>query len=189
WAQNFFTYQTVRPQKQYRLDGSKFFDLGSMNHELKCGFGYRDTPVTSSTTWPGPAAGFWELNSVAPSDCTAAGLPATCQIAALTRASAKAYGEKYRDLYAGDTILMGNLTLQAGLRMDRQQTLNLPSTAAANPVIGTPLTLPCAPGASLPCTGGNFTGSLNTLTFNGDSRKLAWNTVTPRLGLTYALGA
>ncbi|HXH38180.1 MAG TPA: carboxypeptidase regulatory-like domain-containing protein [Thermoanaerobaculia bacterium] len=189
WAQNFFTYQTDRPQKQYRLDGSKFFDLGSMNHELKFGFGYRDTPVTSSTTWPGPAAGFWELNSVAPSDCTAAGLASTCQIAALTRASAKAYGEKYRDLYAGDTILMGNLTLQAGLRMDRQQSLNLASSAAANPVIGTPITLPCAPGAGLPCTGGTFTGSLSTLTFNGDARKLAWNTVSPRLGLTYALGA
>jgi hypothetical protein len=85
WSQNFVTYQTVRPQKQYRVDGSKFFDVGTMNHELKFGFGYRDTPVHSSSIWPGPAAGFWELNSVAASDCTAAGLPANCQIAAVTR--------------------------------------------------------------------------------------------------------
>src|SRR5438270_3561320 len=190
WAGNYYTYQTDRPQKQYRVDGSKFFDIGTMNHELKFGFGYRDTPVTSSTTWPGPAAGFWELNSVAPSDCTAAGLPANCQVAAVTRASAVAFGEKYRDLYAGDTILIGNLTLQAGLRMDRQESLNLPSTAAANAIIGTPITLPCAPGANLPCTSaGNFTGSLNTLNFTGDTRKFNWNTVTPRLGVTYALGA
>src|SRR5438876_387331 len=190
WHGTYNYYITERPQKQYRVDGSKFFDIGTMNHELKFGFGYRDTPVISSTTWPGPAAGFWELNSVASADCLAAKLPANCQVAAVTRPSNVSYGEKYRDLYAGDTILMGNLTLQAGARMDRQESLNLPSTAAANAIIGTPITLPCAPGANLPCTSaGNFTGSLSTLTFNGDSRKLSWNTVTPRLGLTYALGA
>jgi hypothetical protein len=189
WATNFYTYQTDRPQKQYRLDGSKFFDIGAMNHELKFGFGYRDTPVASTSSWPGPAAGFWEVNSLGASDCAAAKLPANCQIGALTRDSSKAYGEKYKDLYAGDTILMGNLTLQAGLRMDRQESLNLASSAAANPVIGTAITLPCAPGSNLPCTGGNFTGSLAQLNFSGDTRKLNWNTVTPRLGLTYALGA
>ena len=74
--------------------------------------------------------------------------------------------------------------------MDRQESLNLPSTAAANAIIGTPITLPCSPGANLPCTSaGNFTGSLNTLNFTGDTRKFNWNTVTPRLGVTYALGA
>jgi len=189
WHNNFFTYQTQRPQKQYRVDGSKFFDIGSMNHELKFGFGYRDTPVASQTSWPGPAAGFWETNVFSAADCAALNLPAGCQIAALTRDSSKTYGEKYRDLYAGDTILMGNLTLQAGLRMDRQESLNLPSTAAANPVIGTSITLPCSAGSNLPCSNGNFTGSLATLNFAGDSRKLNWNAVSPRLGLTYALGA
>ncbi|HEX3579836.1 MAG TPA: carboxypeptidase regulatory-like domain-containing protein [Thermoanaerobaculia bacterium] len=189
WTQNYVTYFTDRPQKQYRLDGSKFFDIGTMNHELKFGFGYRDTPVSSTSTWPGAAGGFWETNSVASSDCTASGLPANCQIAAVTRDANKNYGEKYRDLYAGDTILMGNLTLQAGLRMDKQESLNTPSSAAANPILGTPLTLPCSAGSGLPCTGGNFTGSLAQLTFNGDTRKLSWNNVTPRLGLTYALGA
>ncbi len=189
WSQNYLTYQTVRPQKQYRLDGSKFFDLGTMNHELKFGFGYRDTPVSSTSSWPGSASGFWEKNSVAASDCTAAGLASNCQIAAVTRDADKNYGEKYRDLYVGDTILMGNLTVQAGLRMDRQESLNTASSAAANGIIGTPITLPCSPGAGLPCTGGNFTGSLGTLNFTGDARKLNWNTVTPRLGLTYALGA
>jgi len=189
WHNNFLTYQTERPQKQYRLDGSKFFDLGSMNHELKFGFGYRDTPIHSSTSWPGPSAAFWETNVFSSSDCTALGLPAGCQIAAVTRDSSKTFGEKYRDLYVGDTILMGNLTFQAGLRMDRQESLNLASTAPASPILGTPLTLPCSPGSNLPCTGGNFTASLTQLNFNGDSRKLNWNTVSPRLGLTYALGS
>src|SRR4051794_12979756 len=47
WHNSFLFYITDRPQKQYRLDGSKFFDIGTMNHELKFGFGYRKTPVTS----------------------------------------------------------------------------------------------------------------------------------------------
>ena len=46
---SFLQFDTVRPQKQERLDGSKFFDIGSMNHELKFGFGYRSTPVASFT--------------------------------------------------------------------------------------------------------------------------------------------
>ena len=41
------TQSVKRPQKQYRLDGSKFLDVGRINNELKFGFGYRDTPVGS----------------------------------------------------------------------------------------------------------------------------------------------
>ncbi|MDQ6799692.1 MAG: carboxypeptidase-like regulatory domain-containing protein, partial [Acidobacteriota bacterium] len=55
WHDSYQTYETKRPQKQYRLDGSKFFDIGRVNNELKFGFGYRNTPVNSTTAWPGPA--------------------------------------------------------------------------------------------------------------------------------------
>jgi len=185
---NFYDYITDRPQKQYRLDGSKFFDLGTMNHELKFGFGYRDTPVTSTTTYPGPAQGYWDFADT-PDTCPHLGLPANCGIANLTRDRQAAYGEKYRDYYLGDTILAGNLTLQVGARLDHQSSLNLPSTAAPNPLIGTPITLPCADPTDPNCTGGNFTATLGTLTFGGDTRSLKWNTVSPRVGLTYALGA
>src|SRR5260221_9634591 len=188
WGGSFLNYFTVRPQKQYGIDGSKFFDIGSMNHELKFGFGYRKTPVASSTTWPGAAEGYMRLRSNA--YCAARGITVTsgCFQAALTRARVASYDEKYNDLYIGDTILMGNLTLQAGLRYDIQKTANTPSFAAGNPLLLTPLTLPAISGAVGSC-GNPCTATLPDLTFAGDSRQLKWSTVSPRIGLTYALGA
>jgi hypothetical protein len=187
---NFETFETTRPQKQYRIDGSKFLDIGTMNHELKFGFGYRNTPVNSISSWPGPADGYMDFSNADPNECVKEGLPANCYIAALFRNHVTGYGEKYNDLYAGDTILMGNLTLQAGLRMDRQSSLNTPVTATANPILATPLTLPCGGGLSGACGSANtLTASLPALNFPGDPRSLKWNSVSPRIGLTYSLGA
>jgi hypothetical protein len=175
-------YITSRPQKQYGIDGSKFFDLGSMNHELKFGFGYRDTPVESLSGWPGPVQGYFRERSDA--YCNARGITGTapCYTAYIYRDSDKAYAQKYTDFYAGDTILMGNLTLQAGLRGDWQKERNTPSAVNANPLLSTPLQLP------IRGTGGFTTAYLPPLTFAGDARDLKWNTVSPRVGLTYALG-
>ena len=190
WHGNFETYQTIRPQKQYRLDGSKFLDVGSMNHELKFGFGYRNTPVNSISSWPGPADGYMDFADADGTECVKEGLTANCYIAALFRDHVAGYGEKYHDFYVGDTILMGNLTLQAGLRWDRQESLNTPVTAAANPILATPLTLPCGGGLTGGCgSAGTLQASLPTLNFPGDPRSLKWNTVSPRIGLTYSLGA
>jgi len=191
WHNNFLEYVTVRPQKQYRLDGSKFFDVGTMNHELKFGFGYRHTPVGSLSAWPGPSHGYMRLRTAG--SCAARSMPAGCFQALLTRDKNVAYDQWFHDYYVGDTILLGNLTLQAGLRWDRQKTANTPSSSPANPVLATPLTLPCVPGfqaAALYC-GSNptFTTSIPGLAFPGDPRNLNWNSVSPRVGLTYTLGA
>jgi outer membrane receptor protein involved in Fe transport len=183
-------YVTDRPQKQYRLDGSKFFDIGTMNHELKFGFGYRSTPISSTTAWPGPAEG--KLLQRSSAYCSARGVTDAdaCYTMVLTRARNAAYDEKYNDFYAGDTILMGNLTVQAGLRWDRQKSKNTASQSSANPTVGTPLTLGCVGAAAGFCgADGTFTTSLPALSFAGDSKELTWSSVAPRLGLTYALGA
>jgi hypothetical protein len=192
WHNSFQEYITDRPQKQYRVDGSKFFDMGSMNHELKFGFGYRDTPVSSSSSWPGADNGY--VRQRAPSYCTAAGQAATvqCMQVLLSRDKNLAYAEKYTDLYVGDTILMGNLTLQAGLRYDGQKSRNTASAAPANPVIGTPITIACGPIAisQAVCNSAGFiTTSLPAISYGGDSRDLKWTSLSPRIGLTYALGA
>jgi hypothetical protein len=190
WHDNYYTYETVRPQKQQRLDGSKFFDLGSMNHELKFGFGYRKTPVTSTTVWPGTAHSSWRFDAFSAGTCTAQTGNANCGEARVTRDVALGYDEKYRDFYVGDTILMGNLTLQGGLRWDRQQTANLGVTVGANSILTTPLTLPCAPSVSAAsCPGGSIAASLPAVTYPSDPGTLKWNSVSPRIGLTYSLGA
>ena len=193
WHNSFATYLTDRPQKQYRLDGSKFFDIGTMNHELKFGFGYRDTPVSSISTWSGSTNGYMQLRSQAA--CASRGVPnaTNCFIALLSRDKKPAYAEKYNDLYAGDTVLIGNLTVQAGLRYDMQKSRNQPSAAAANPMMGNGLTLPCSPAIAAQYCGGSstatFTASEPALNFQGDPRDLKWNSLEPRLGLTWALGA
>lgn len=190
WHNSFLLYQSERPQKQYRVDGSKFFDMGSMNHELKFGFGYRNTPVTSFSGWPGQSKGFFRERSAA--YCAARGVAnATgCYTAVLTRDRNAGYDEKYNDVYVGDTVLMGNLTLQGGLRYDIQKSRNSASSSVANPIVGTPITLGCVRAAASYCpAGGKFTTSLPALNFAGDSRDLKWNSLSPRIGLTYALGA
>src|SRR2546423_11927119 len=78
WENSFEAYITTRPQKQYRLDGSKFLDIGTMNHELKFGFGYRNTPVKSFSGWPGQSHGYYVYNNFGPADCAAFGAPADC---------------------------------------------------------------------------------------------------------------
>ncbi len=197
WHDNYFTYDTKRPQKQYRIDGSKFFDIATMNHEFKFGFGYRNTPVNSASELPGPSHGRWDYSTTSPTTCAKYGLAATCGIAVLPRDVALGYNEKYNDAYIGDTILMGNLTIQAGLRWDNQKTTNTAVSIAANPVLATPLTLPCI--KSLGCSGavdptnanlvGSIGGAVPSLNYAGDPQWLKWKTVTPRLGATYALGS
>src|SRR5260221_14617834 len=103
WGGSFLNYFTVRPQKQYGVDGSKFFDIGSMNHELKFGFGYRKTPVAATTSWPGAAQGYMRLRSNA--HCAARGITGTsgCLQAALARARRASDHQKHNDLHNGDT--------------------------------------------------------------------------------------
>jgi hypothetical protein len=186
WHGTYSYYITKRPQKQYRLDGSKFLDIGTMNHEFKFGFGYRSTPTTSISGYPGPFQGYIRQRSAG--TCTSRGLPAAgCYTALFDRETNLAYGQRYNDAYVGDTILMGNLTLQAGLRYDDQKTRNLPATSGANPFLANGLTLPTGCSTS-GCTG-TLTAALPPLIFPGDSRDLKWRTVEPRIGLTYALGA
>jgi hypothetical protein len=193
--QNYFTYSTERPQKQYRIDGSKFLNLFNQNHEFKFGFGYRDTPVSSATTYPGPASGTWNYQLTAPAsfnpDACGVGTPrADCGIATLYRPPLFSYSGKYNELYLGDTILLGNLTLQAGLRYDQQKSAIQAMTVGANPILATPLSLPCAASISASCTGpgGTLNAQLPGLTFPGQDQELEWTSISPRIGATYALG-
>lgn len=73
----------------------------------------------------------------------------------------------YANLFVQDTISRGNLTANIGLRWDRQGGELLDTNVAANPVF--PELLPAA-------------------SFQGRDSGFEWSTLSPRLGLTYALG-
>ncbi|HEY0158975.1 MAG TPA: TonB-dependent receptor [Thermoanaerobaculia bacterium] len=115
-----YFYQNV-PQKNARVDGSAYVDLGGLDHELKFGFGYRDTPVQSMTVWPGNGnfGNFYDGYA----------------LAALTRPAVPNFGSRYVDFYVGDTLTFGDLTVTGGVRYDIQRAKNFGSEVPANPVV------------------------------------------------------
>lgn len=138
----FFTQDV--PQDSAQLDGSNFFKTGSVDNELKYGFGYRNTPVESLTAWPGD--GTWGDFSL--------------DYAGITRDAIPKYGSNYFNGYVGDTLLLGSWTLTGGLRYDRQSAKNKASSVPANPAF--PDILPAV----------NFAGDSRALVWKGVSPRL-----------------
>ena len=118
------------PESSYRLDASSFFNTGSASHELKFGAGYRQAEVQSLSTWGGTQVLGGEAPFLGGGDAD------------------------YTGAYLQDTLTVGNLTLNLGLRFD------LPGSGREAP-------------HQKPV---------------GDAA-FEWPSLTPRIGLTYALGA
>ncbi|MBV8519361.1 MAG: TonB-dependent receptor [Acidobacteria bacterium] len=155
WQDSYVSIDSLRPQTQYRLDGSAFANTGAMSHEFKFGWGYREAKVTSDSVWPGGE--YTDLYSL---------VGGTDQVL-FTRFPLLTFSAKSTDAYIGDTMLLGNLTLQAALRYDLQKGANSAGVSPANSVV--PEILPTV---NFPAASG-----------------LSWDNISPRLGLTYALGA
>lgn len=152
---SYWYFDSQRRSKNARADGSTFFNAAGLNHELKFGFGYRANPTTSVSVVPG--SGNWGIFFSAAQ---------SFGLAIITRAQIARFKVEAYDLYAGDTILWNNLTLQVGVRFDMQSAANGPSAVPANSV---------------------FPDLLPGIEFPGDERELEWNSLSPRLGATYAL--
>jgi hypothetical protein len=156
WHNTFFLNQTERPQKQYKADASNFFNTGSLSHELKFGAGYRQADVTSLSRWGGAGINF------------APGLFFNEETIALSRDGGASVRTNYTSVYGQDTLTVGNLTANIGVRYDRQDGDNLARSLPASRIAPTVL-----PAVSIPTSDIGF----------------SWTDITPRLGLTYALGA
>ena len=163
WHNSFLLVQIERPQDQYKADASNFFNTGTLSHELKFGAGYRKAEVSTLSRWAG--TGF-VLDGP-----TNFGLPAGTHFLAAARDSGLHVQQEYTDVYLQDTMTVGNVTINAGVRYDKQEGTNLASIARANPG-------PSAATAVLPTVSqGKFDSGFD------------WTDISPRLGLTYALGA
>ena len=154
WHNSYFLNQIQRPQKQGKLDAANFFNAGGASNELKYGVSHRTAEQSSLFSWQG---GGLEL-----------GLSPSTHLLILARDANPDIKAKYDSAYFQDTVSVGNLTANLGLRYDRQGGDNLASSAKANPVA--PDLLPA-------------------VRYGGQSAGFTWKTLTPRLGLTYALGA
>jgi hypothetical protein len=79
------------------------------------------------------------------------------------------YDVKYKNLYAQDTLTSGNLTVNLGLRYDIQSGTQLAGVSEASPILPELMPAFSDPG--------------------GSPGFKDWKNLSPRLGLTYALGA
>jgi hypothetical protein len=147
------TYTARKPWHIVDVSGSAFKATAGGNHEFKFGFGYRRNPNHSTTRWSG-------------SEVVAHVNPGNDNFALAYRARVVNFtGENY-DAFIGDTFSRGRLTVNGGLRWDRQTAFNEASVAPANTA---------------------FPDLLPQLSFNGDSPTMKWNDVSPRVGATFAL--
>ena len=146
---NYIDFLTERPSQTGSMDGNYFKGA----HELKFGFSYRKVDVTSSSVWPG--GGLIFIANGAPN-----------YIAQLIRDLNKDNTTKYMTGYAADTWSKDRLTVNAGVRWDRQAaSLNSVSVPAVS----------IAPSL------------LPALTSQAANNVVVYNSITPRIGLTYAL--
>ena len=159
---------TDRNTDNYQVDGSYFFSTGNLNHELKFGVSYRDFKVESPFGFPGRGLAHYTAEgagNVGVGD--AIGVPGDDAVLAW-QVSAVPAEQEYTAGWLQDTLTSGSWTVNAGLRYDDQSGKNEATTVAANP---------------------SFPQFLAAKSFNGnDGGGFTWQTISPRVGVTYALG-
>ena len=143
-------FNTDRPQDTFQIEGTSFKGI----NELKFGFGYRKSSVSSDSGWPG---GLW-------TKFTTAGYPT--MTATLVRDFVYQGNGVYWNGYLGDVLTKDRFTFNVGVRWDRQAASIEPSVAPANPL--SPL--------------------LPSITAIAVNDAVVYNSIVPRLGVTYALG-
>ncbi len=153
----------LRPQHTVNIDSNYFATFFDAAHEFKAGVSYRKVDAFTGTLWPGDmvvgfdnsiAAGFTRLDRQ--SD----------QVARLYRQGAGTNRAKYLDFYLGDTISKGRMTLDLGVRYDRQWGAALPSSTLSN---------------------GAFPDIVPGISFSGYESPFTFNNLSPRAGVTFAL--
>jgi hypothetical protein len=162
WKQNFYTGHSRTPEEAIKLDGSYFFTTSEVSHELKFGGRIRESTGSSNFAWPGRNIAHIAGENFGES-------PGNIDFFMLYRgANGSEIEVQYNSLWIQDTISKGNLTLNIGARWDLQTGVNLPGTTGESAV---PEFFP-------------------EVSFDSPIKPpFDWETITPRIGLTYALGS
>jgi len=144
-----------RPQHTVNVDGNAYRTLGGKSHDFKFGVGWRRTDIYSQTLYPGNGIVAYE-NS------------ATDFRARVYREGAGTNRARYINAYLGDSIALGRVTLDLGVRYDDQSGQAL---AAEN-----------QPNSAFPAL-------VPGINFSGYDAPFTWKNISPRVGMTYALSS
>ncbi len=122
WGGSFYYYDTTRPEYQFTGTGEYYIEEAfGGSHEIKAGFEWRKTPVTSLSGYGADMAQMlWE------------GEPYMVWLTGKVDAKKVAMRTSF---YLMDIFNMDRFTFNFGLRYDRQWGYNNASRAAGNPVI------------------------------------------------------
>jgi len=175
YSTNAASNSTSRPTTEWKLEGSYFFNTGTLSHEIKFGGRLREAEMTDFTFYPGrnidhthgQVAGVQNPYLLA-----SLGLPPSryqdAHMVYAYRQGPVPVISNYDSAWIQDTMTTGQWTFNVGLRYDLQDGKNEAGTVDAN--IGFPEVLP-------------------PLVFPGnDADGVSWKSLSPRLGVTYALG-
>ena len=153
--------ENERPTEEWKLNGSSFFNTSNVSHELKFGGSYRTAQNDSLFGVTG--RGVYNYSG------EIWGLPAgNTEVALVWRDRHVLQELTYQAAWLQDTLTWENLTFNAGLRYDIQDGENLASNV---------------PGARV-----NTPFMSQAINFPGNDPEFEWENISPRLGLTYALG-
>jgi hypothetical protein len=170
WDNGWRSGASDRNADNYQIDGSYFFETGALNHELKMGTSYRNFEVASTFGWPGGRNNYnVACESTAFCGAFTGGLGlAGDDVGVAVRWGAAPVSLEYTSAWLMDTLTSGDWTVNAGLRYDLQEGSNDPDLVAANPL---------------------FPSVLPALDYQGADAPFEWESISPRLGVTYALGS
>ena len=156
----------IRPVNSVTVNANYFAPgiMGS-DHAIKLGGYWRDNDGYNSTHTPGNAVARFPTSAELANSNDCATVEAGCQMQ-LTRDGQTEFRLTNVSVYGSDTITRNALTLQLGIRYDRNHDQALPSSVAANPLM--PAVLPA-------------------VSFAGVDPGVVFNNVSPRLGFTYKL--
>jgi hypothetical protein len=169
WRNGWYSGQSDRNTDNYQVDGSYFFNTGNLNHELKFGSSYRKFDVVSPFGWPG-GRNINNQTCQATDNCgvyTGEFGLAGDDIGVAIRLGGVPITQEYTAAWLQDTLTSGNWTVNAGLRYDLQEGSNEADVVAGNPL---------------------FPDVLPDIVYGGEDAPFEWETISPRVGVTYALG-
>src|SRR5262249_15349470 len=128
WHNSYYYGAFPRPTRQVKGDVSYFFNAGQVGNELKAGVGYLTAQAESLGAWPGDGSNGLAAETYGDrqGDCA-------FDCAVITRNLNLNIRNYYYSAYFQDAITFDRLTVNLGVRYDKQYGNNLPTTINANP--------------------------------------------------------